>query len=565
MKPTQEQQDAVDAFDSGDTIKLEAFAGGAKTTTLEMMARSVDSPGVYLCFNKSIAIASQTRFPDTVACKTTHSYAYRAMAPFYKGDKDKMMGAMRAKDTADRLKIKALPIFAGTDSIDASTLGYAVNQTIRRFCQSADESFSNEHFFIAPKWKMLPTDEFRAIRTRVVGWAQQYWEMMVDPKTSIPLGHDGYVKAWQLSNPVINAVYILLDEAQDTNPVMLDVLKRQDAQIVYVGDKYQQIYEWRGAINAMEVAVAKRTLRLTKSFRYGQAIADFASEILATIGETVRITGNENIKASLTGDPQRVVLCRTNAEVLNTILEMDNLQKGKSFSVVGGVDDLSNCMEGVSRLQAGRVSAYPAFLGFNDWQDFLVYAEKSGDNEAGKIVRLVDQYGVNTLRNVLRNVYPSEEKADFLISTAHKAKGREWPGVQLANDFEEQPFFNKETEETEFNPSESRLFYVAATRAMTSLKVPAWAQRLYGGKGECSARAIEVSPSPGHEEELAVMDSFTYGNMPKEEPSVLEAEEKKDAFILQEVKKIVGLEKPTAQEAMRAAIAALGTRTGGTK
>nr|WP_249816408.1 UvrD-helicase domain-containing protein [Bradyrhizobium sp. 180] len=56
------------------------------------------------------------------------------------------------------------------------------------------------------------------------------------------------MKLWALSNPAIAADFILLDEAQDTNPVVLDVLRKQPAQMVYVGDKYQQIYEWRGAV-----------------------------------------------------------------------------------------------------------------------------------------------------------------------------------------------------------------------------------------------------------------------------------------------------------------------------
>ncbi|MDH2406059.1 UvrD-helicase domain-containing protein [Bradyrhizobium sp. SSUT18] len=68
----------------------------------------------------------------------------------------------------------------------------------------------------------------------------------------MPLGHDGYLKLWALSSHAIAADFILLDEAQDTNPVVLDVLRKQPAQMIYVGDKYQQIYEWRGAVNAME-------------------------------------------------------------------------------------------------------------------------------------------------------------------------------------------------------------------------------------------------------------------------------------------------------------------------
>ena len=71
----------------------------------------------------------------------------------------------------------------------------------------------------------------------------------------------------------MSADFILLDEAQDTNPVVLDVLRRQSAQMVYVGDKYQQIYEWRGAVNAMEQMATDGVTYLTMSFRFGPVIA----------------------------------------------------------------------------------------------------------------------------------------------------------------------------------------------------------------------------------------------------------------------------------------------------
>jgi superfamily I DNA/RNA helicase len=40
--------------------------------------------------------------------------------------------------------------------------------------------------------------------------------------------------------------YILVDKAQGLNPVLLGILKRMDGPVVYVGDPYQQIFEWRG-------------------------------------------------------------------------------------------------------------------------------------------------------------------------------------------------------------------------------------------------------------------------------------------------------------------------------
>lgn len=491
MNPTLEQQEGTDVFMTGANMKVNAYAGAGKTSTLELFARARSSPGIYLCFNKPIAEAAGKRFPESVACKTTHSFAYRSVIGKYRTSfREKMTGALRARDTADFLKLKNFPIFGGTDYIEPSTLGYAVNQTVRKFCMSDEPEMLGQHFAAIPKFQTLPDDEFRNLRSYVLLAAKDLWEEMTDPEGMMPLGHDGYVKVWQLSTPVIDTCYILVDEAQDTNPVMLDVLKRQEAQVVYVGDKHQQIYEWRGAVNAMETVPVIKTVNLTKSFRFGQDIADFASDVLSKIGETNRITGNENIQSRLVREGQKTILCRTNGQILDTVLNVFETTPGKPIHVVGGVTDLANCLDGIERLQQKRPSAYSMFLGFKDWNEFLLYSKSSGDEDTKKIVKLTEKYGIPELKSALHAVRPSESGAEMLLTTAHKAKGREWPGVELAEDFKAQPEKDADNNLVH-NPSETRLFYVAATRAINNLKVPTWAMDTYAA----NVRPLQVEQS----------------------------------------------------------------------
>ena len=62
---------------------------------------------------------------------------------------------------------------------------------------------------------------------RVLPAAQKLWQQMADPISATPCGHDGYLKAWALRRPRINADSVMLDEAQDSYPVTLDVLDRK--------------------------------------------------------------------------------------------------------------------------------------------------------------------------------------------------------------------------------------------------------------------------------------------------------------------------------------------------
>jgi hypothetical protein len=72
------------------------------------------------------------------------------------------------------------------------------------------------------------------------------------------------------------------------------------------------------------------------------------------------------------------------------------------------------------------------------------------------MVTLLDKFGVDTIMDALDG-QPSEAEADVVVSTAHKAKGREWPTVRLADDFPD--------EHDPGVPEQTRLAYVAVTRA----------------------------------------------------------------------------------------------------
>jgi superfamily I DNA/RNA helicase len=93
------------------------------------------------------------------------------------------------------------------------------------------------------------------------------------------------------------------------------------------------------------------------------------------------------------------------------------------------------------------------------------------DTEEGESIRtfvqLVQQHDERTLLDVVQNTHADESTANLILSTAHKAKGREWESVRLARDFAKAGADGKPT----FNEAESRLFYVAMTRAKRYLAV----------------------------------------------------------------------------------------------
>jgi superfamily I DNA/RNA helicase len=96
------------------------------------------------------------------------------------------------------------------------------------------------------------------------------------------------VRAW---DEILAAGFVLLDEAQDTNPVLEEIFLNQDAQRVCVGDPAQQMYAWRSARDVMTVFPAEH-LELTRSFRFGSPIAEVANRWLRHAESDMRLTGS---------------------------------------------------------------------------------------------------------------------------------------------------------------------------------------------------------------------------------------------------------------------------------
>ena len=82
----------------------------------------------------------------------------------------------------------------------------------------------------------------------------------------------------------------MMDEGQDMNPTILDIFNKQDINKIIVGDPNQQIYAFRGAVNALGSVEATQTYHLTQSFRFGPAIGLVANTCLEQLSSVKRQT-----------------------------------------------------------------------------------------------------------------------------------------------------------------------------------------------------------------------------------------------------------------------------------
>lgn len=300
----------------------------------------------------------------------------------------------------------------------------------------------------------------------VLPLAQDYWDDVNAPGGTLPFEHDHYLKIWALSRPVLDAEVVMLDEAQDSNPVLAELVGNQNhAQQIITGDGCQQMYAWRGAVDALnQFATAGATqLYLSQSWRFGQAIADEANKWLDQLPTALHLSGNPHIDSTLEElESPHAVLCRTNAGAMDVVL--NNLDKDKSVALVGGGTALAKLAKAAHDLIAGRRTSHPELYAFPSWESVREYARDGGSGaDLAPLVNLIDTHGTERIMEATKSL-TDEAKADVIVSTAHKAKGREWNTVLVSDDY----FVPNEGSE-DIPAPEAMIGYVAVTRARHAL------------------------------------------------------------------------------------------------
>ena len=156
------------------------------------------------------------------------------------------------------------------------------------------------------------------------------------------------------------------------------------------------------------------------------------------------------------------------------------LQAGRRPHVVGGVGELDRMLRGVEHLKRGEPTDVAEFFGFADWNEVAEHSKTPEGRNLRTFVGLVDAHGERHLIQKLNETQRDERGADVVVSTAHKAKGREWETVELVDDFlPSQPGSDPDAP-PQIDEAEVRLFYVALTRAKIAVEVSSAAMAQFG-------------------------------------------------------------------------------------
>lgn len=505
-KLTAEQQAVKDHMAAGENVVVEAAAGAGKTSTLRESAADMPGRILYVAYNKAAANEAQASFPAHVRCSTVHALAFGAVGRHY--GRRLRLPRQSATDTARGLGVHEHVEIGRNLVLTPVHLTRLALGTVQRFCQSADDELTEKHLPQMPgtpgmaelgrMHEQIPAlravGEHQVAAAVLAAWeeglrvrrdlaaavlpiARRAWADIRDPEgRAVRFEHDHYLKMWQLTHPVLSYDVVMLDEAQDSNPVTADIVTSQTGQRIAIGDGCQQLYAWRGAVDALTTWPADVRLYLTQSWRFGEAVAHEANKWLAILNAGLRVRGNPNLPTTIGPIPDPdAILCRTNAGAVARV--MATLDADRKPALVGGAGELVRLAQAADELQTRGQTSHPELFPFRSWLDVQQYAEEESGADLRVFVKLVDQYSAAKIVDALSWVV-DEKQADVVISTAHKSKGREWDRVTIADDFTE-PKKRDDGGQGEIPRADAMLGYVAITRGRKELNRAglAWVDR----------------------------------------------------------------------------------------
>jgi len=478
------------SLNTKDIVRIMAYAGTGKTTTLlELTRRHPNTEFLLIVFNKSVQIHSNNVFPKNVTVRTANSLSHQYIMKT-KGKERFQNWNIKSTDLISKYLIPKRNMKSPYAPFNLHHWAAMIIDTIYRFCNSSDRSLALDH---APThWKLRKGEKIdleKRHKDFLLEDSKEIWKKIRHSRV-LKYDHTTSMKEFQLSEPdlkdyVDKVDLVLLDEAQDMNPCMLTVCLNQEVPKIVVGDNFQQIYGFRGAVNALELISQtengnlKETYYLSQSFRFGAEIA-FAAEcclkhLLGASGPSIvgtskrdSVTGYLPGHTTVRPEARLAIIGRTNLALFSEMVRLVCSVEKHLRPKIGFPTGSGGRNDPLGFKKLIELSHRKAVTNHWEWKKFVSEVEASNDNEMIGKIKIVEKYGIQVpkfveiLEQQTSNI--DDPGVKFVFSTVHKFKGLEMENVRLLDDFfyDGLPYTRPALQGVE--REELNMLYVALTR-----------------------------------------------------------------------------------------------------
>lgn len=483
--PSPYQQAVFNFITTGDgSAVVIAVAGSGKTTTIIEALKLIPDhqSGILLAFNKAIADQLKLKIPPAqrnVRAATFHSVGYQALCRYLNlkqisTQSNKLRAICRERLSWGQRELYEAFICRLVELAKGAGLGTCVHP------DDSPEAWQEliDHHDLTLDVREAKEEAAINLAAQLLQWsnaqAEDDFQIDFDDQLYLPI-------LWDLSLPQHD--WVLVDEAQDTNPVRREFVRRllrPDGRLIAVGDPHQAIYGFTGASHdAIEIIKDQwdcTELPLSVCYRCPTTVIEKAQTIVPQIEArpdapegTVRYEDLSTVLGEFS--PEDAILCRNTAPLVD--LAYRCIRQGIGCQILGR-DIGKNLQYLVEKMDArtideleGRLSTYlkreTAKLRLKRQEGRIASLE----DRVACLFSVIDnlkesQRTVQNLLAALETLFGDGVGGRLTLSTVHKAKGREWPRVGILrpdlmpSHWAKQPWQQQQ---------EENLKYVAWTRA----------------------------------------------------------------------------------------------------
>ena len=464
---------AVDG--SSDNLLVAATAGSGKTTLLVWLAQDLPAGNNwFVAFSKPIALELQARLPLGTESSTLHSLGLgiiKANVSRVRVDPDKVYQYLTTivdmEDEEQKSLIgptkKLVSIYKNTSL--AMPPSHAIMASLCDDYRIETNGHENQIFAMASA-----ALTYSATTHSIVDFDDMLW---------LPAIHN-----WRNGPTDI----LMVDEAQDLNPVQLRLLRMLNAgRYIFVGDANQSIYAFRGAmVGAM--ADIKRTfscreMPLSLCYRNSKAVVAYVNDLWPNIHHECLSTAPEGEVAIINQDLYAMtvkagdlVLCRNNAPMVAAVYDL--LRRGQA-ATIRGRDIGSEMINLIAKMHAGNLTELAVALDgykYRKTESLLargkeLAAEAVADQVATILAIAEEATDIPDLVHQIETLFSDEAKESVVqFSSVHRAKGLEAATVYILRP-DLMP--SKKATSDEDVQQEQNIMFVAYTRARTNMYIVA--------------------------------------------------------------------------------------------
>jgi superfamily I DNA/RNA helicase len=267
---------------------------------------------------------------------------------------------------------------------------------------------------------------------------------------------------------------VLVDESQDLSPLNHAMLRKLvTKRIICVGDPYQSIYGFRGAVHSGMDRLAEhfdmRDLKLSTSFRCPKRIVGHArSRVPDMQWAPWAIEGEIHAPSSWGAGSVpdgSAIICRHNAPLL--ALGFKLIRAGRGVTITGH-DIGPSLVKAFEKLGPETMTQTELYDAIDRWESDQLSKTRAAasTSDRAECFRIFTSQGTNRKESLGYAKHIFATSGPIKLLSGHKSKGLEWPVVMHLDAHRCKPRQNQSQEEQE---QERNIEYVVTTRAKEQL------------------------------------------------------------------------------------------------